>query len=160
MKGELFGETLERFRSFYLSSEDRREKVRFAELFYGSVEQAATRPVDAKRAWFAAPWRIPHWGLAGAVCLIVLVAVYLLFENLRLRNQVNQAEARSEKSQQRARDLEKRLEEQQRAVATSPAIERTRALICVAFVLAPPTRSGGSFRTITLPGEPDALTSN
>ena len=38
--GTLDGETLERFESFYLSSERRRQKVKFAGNFLGAVDRA------------------------------------------------------------------------------------------------------------------------
>ena len=43
VSGTLTGETVERFESFYLSSERRRQKVKFAGSFLGSVDQEAAR---------------------------------------------------------------------------------------------------------------------
>ena len=40
VSGTLTGETVERFESFYLSSERRRQKVKFAGSFLGSVDQS------------------------------------------------------------------------------------------------------------------------
>src|SRR5689334_942847 len=44
VRGELSGETAERFQSFYLTSPRRREKVRFAETFLLHGDRAALAP--------------------------------------------------------------------------------------------------------------------
>ena len=49
--GELSGETLQQFNSFYLSSPRRREKVKFAQVFHPNAEYPALRePVNARQA--------------------------------------------------------------------------------------------------------------
>ena len=46
VRGALTGETLQRFESSYLSSERRREKVRFAGSFLGALNRQAAGPAD------------------------------------------------------------------------------------------------------------------
>ena len=83
-KGELSGNKLERFKSFYLASPVRREKVRFAEAFQSAA--SASVVVDDKNRQRAFParsdkksslWRrffeIPslQWGLVAAALMLL-----------------------------------------------------------------------------------------
>src|SRR5580765_7610112 len=62
VRGELSGPDLERFRSHYLLSPARREKVRFAEALIAAADHspAASRTRAASHRW---EWR-PAWGFA------------------------------------------------------------------------------------------------
>src|SRR5438552_2551487 len=94
VNGELSGEDLERFRSAYLSSAARREKVRFAEaLLMGHrvVPAPATASSRGFLRWLTAPRLALQWGFAAAAALMLLAGGFLLRENLRLQNQVAQA---------------------------------------------------------------------
>src|SRR5215469_4441925 len=72
--GELGGETLEQFRSFYLSSARRREKVQFAEALFRATDLrlAATRR-ERSRTW------LPEWAFAAA-CLLLAAGGFLLYQ--------------------------------------------------------------------------------
>src|SRR5580698_5966117 len=64
VNGELTGETLERFKAFYLSSEYRLEKVKFAESFL-SVTNARSESTK---------WRFgPLWAWAAAAAVLMLI---------------------------------------------------------------------------------------
>jgi len=155
-KGELSGETLERFSSFYLASENRREKVRFAETFQVLTDRAAS--ASPKRAPAARrPWFVLGWGFATAACLLLLAGAYLLADNLRLRNQVMRTEAARASLQQRQEALSRQLEEQLRATSARPQADRetsrAEAPHTFALVLLPQTRGTGPLPTIAvLPG--------
>ncbi|HEY1336419.1 MAG TPA: hypothetical protein VGF59_02870 [Bryobacteraceae bacterium] len=80
LHNELSGETLERFRSFYLASPRRREKVKFAEALQG-LESG--RP--AADGWFAVPLMVPRWGIAAAAAVALFAIGLLVYDNARLR---------------------------------------------------------------------------
>jgi hypothetical protein len=155
-KGELSGETLERFSSFYLASENRRERVRFAETFQVWMDRAGsaspkTAPA-ARRSGFAL-----GWGFAAAACLLLLTGAYLLNDDLRLRNQVMRAEATRVALQQREEALSRQLEEQLRATDTKLRADRESGRSepprTFALVLVPQTRGGSPLPVIAiLPG--------
>jgi hypothetical protein len=136
VKGELSGETLEQFKSFYLSSPKRREKVRFAHTFLvyekSSVEQERQPQANLPRSFessekalhpfsrlrsLAFPRVALQWGFAVAALLILLAGGYLLFENLRLRSQMTRVQAEHAALQQREQDLERQLTDQRTAGA-------------------------------------------
>ena len=129
VRNELSGETLERFRSFYLSSTLRREKVKFAEtlLALGEHEPPSTR------WWFTAPMAIPRWGLAAAIAAALLIAGVLIYDNTRLRNRVQ--EAKQEHRQQ----------------VPSRTEESAPAPVSVAMVLTPPVRGAGKIPELAAP---------
>src|SRR5215471_21164128 len=78
VRGELSGDTLERFRSFYLSSPLRREKVRFAEALLPLADRCASVPgINRRRS----PLSFARQFLAAAACLILAAGVYWVFEN-------------------------------------------------------------------------------
>jgi anti-sigma factor RsiW len=81
--GTLTGETLERFESFYMSSDRRRRKVRFARGFLAALERGAgTAAIDGGsnsirgEAPSSQPSRVPSrratWPLAAAAALFLL----------------------------------------------------------------------------------------
>lgn len=131
LRNQLSGDTLERFRSFYLASAHRREKVMFAEAL---LALAAQEPRQSRR-WFAAPSMIPRWGLASGIAAAALIGGVLLYENGRLRNQVQQADGK------RASLMVNR---GQPAAPPSPL---------VAMVLKPPVRGGGPIPEVFVPPE-------
>jgi hypothetical protein len=154
--GELSGETLERFRSFYLASENRRERVRFAETFQVLTDRTAS-PSPKRAPAARRPWFVLAWGFATAACLLLLAGAYLLADNLRLRNQVMRAEAARAALQQRQETLSRQLEEQLRATAAKPRADqesgRSEPPRTFALVLLPQTRSSSPLPAIAvLPG--------
>jgi hypothetical protein len=202
VRGELSGSVLEQFKSFYLLSPKRREKVSLAETFLAFDQRAATAQAkDAQpalpqnsesnketpkgpSAWrfFAVPRPALQWGLAVASLLILLAAGYLLFENLRLRNQMNQAQAQARELKQREQELQDQLSQQRSADAeTAKELERVRAQLAeveqlivanqqnakeqlssikgntVSFDLSPQTRGINQVPTITLPEGTDYI---
>ena len=192
VRGELSGRVLEQFKSFYLSSPIRREKVRLAETFLAFDQRAATAQVkNAQTAlpqtsesnkespkgssvWrlFAVPRPAMYWGLAVASLLILLAGGYLLFENLVLRNQIDQIE----KLKQREQALQDQISQERAARdETAKELERIREQLAqlegqraanqqnaktgppvrvgntVSFDLLPQTRGIGQVTAITVP---------
>jgi hypothetical protein len=126
LRNELSGDTLERFRAFYLSSTHRREKVKFAE----SLLKLAQEP-QVSRGWFAAPLLIPRWGLASGIAAALVLATVLIYGNAVLRNQVRHAE-------------------RERASLSASAGEAPAPPL-VAMVLRPPVRGGGPIPEVSVP---------
>lgn len=177
VRGELSGETQERFRSFYLSSPKRQEKVRFAEILLAHERRtavgeakpdvAANRsirvqlgefPKQRPRGFFQL---IPQWGFAASALLLLLVAASLLIQNRRLNTQIRQSEAERARLDQNQQELEKQLQEQRPAdkeIATPQstaggALSKIPMATVPAFVLVPALRGAGSIPTIALPAD-------
>jgi hypothetical protein len=130
VQGELSGSTLERFKSHYLASPLRREKVEFAQAFPVWAEKNAAAQVaeaqtenlagsSTKRkgsGWFSAlnilrvPRQALQWGTACAALALLIAGGWLAFENARLRGQVSQTEARREELGRREQQLQRELE--------------------------------------------------
>ena len=202
VRGELSGRVLEQFKSFYLLSPKRREKVRLAETFLAFDQRAVTAQAkDAQAvlsqnsesnketpkgssAWhfFAVPRPALQWGLAVVSLLILLAAGYLLVDNLRLRNQINQAQAQARELKQREQELQDQLSQQRSADAeTAKESERVREQLAqveqliaanqqyakeqsssikgniVSFDLSPQTRGIGQVPAITVPEGTDHI---
>jgi len=146
-KGELEGETLERFKSFYLASASRLEKVRFAE----AMETMANRSVAAPQMHRPArpTWeRVLFWSVAAAAAVMLLVTGYLVQENRRLQREFAQQRERPSASEQRPPVLPKQPDDS--ASATTPPAPPPAPKI-LAFVLSPQTRGTGSLAAIMLP---------
>ena len=131
VQGEINGDELERFKSHYLASPMRREKVEFARAFRGWAEADLARGVQsqtqdevvAKRAgskWFlpdlfGVPKLAWRWGFAAVALTLLITAGLLVFQNVRLRQQMAQAQVRRDELQRREQELQKELEDQRAA---------------------------------------------
>ena len=111
VRGELSGESRDRFQSHYLSSPYRREKLKFAESLLALCDRVpeVSRQIEATGRW---RWFSPAWTFAAAACLMLLAGGYLLYDNSRLREQVTRAQLDRETLQQRDRDLQRQIQEQ------------------------------------------------
>jgi hypothetical protein len=172
VRGELPAESRDRFRSFYLASPKRREKVRFAELLLANertaqspaMARAFSRPASdekSRRQRISFFQRMPQWGFAFAALFLLLAASLLLIQNRRLNTQIASSETERERLEQREQELSKQLEEQrsataERAAASQPpktgAASSTMPIVSIpAFLLAPALRGGGTIPTIAAP---------
>jgi hypothetical protein len=132
-RGELSGSTLQRFRSFYLSSPKREEKTRFAEAFLALGEKtlaetrSATSALQARSpeavGFWAGIWRVfsssgpLQWGLAAAAILMTVASATLLVQQLQFRNSLAQSQAERAALLERERELQGQLEQQRTADA-------------------------------------------
>jgi hypothetical protein len=137
VRGELAGEMLERFRTYYLASPLRREKVKFAETLLPLSDKRLPVPVLRAPVVFLRPV------LAAAACLLLAAGAYWTYEHSR-------------PAQPSQRDY---------AVAGPPAVPAAPVpqeplpappagatpLANILFVLAPPTRSGAKLPVLPLP---------
>jgi hypothetical protein len=145
VSGDLSGETLERFQSVYLSSGAHREKVGFAEsLLVAGKRGTAVTQVRAK----AAPWRwliFPPRALAACALVLLLVAGFLVWEDIGLRRRLAQTEIERSNLAQEVRSLQSRVE------APVPATNAAPAERLASFVLLAQARGVGPLPVISLP---------
>jgi hypothetical protein len=156
IRGELSGDSLDRFQSHYLASPYRREKVRFAESLLTLCDRAPAAPRQSERTarrW----WLSPAWTFAAAACLMLLAGGYLIYDNSRLRDQLTRAQLDREALQKSHRDLQRQIQEQRQPPAEAPG-NRPPAPgpgSFMALVLPPQTRGSGPLSAIALPPEAD-----
>jgi hypothetical protein len=162
VRSELNGDTLRRFHTFYLSSPKRRDKVAFAEglfRFQADAAKEANQSSDVG-SFFSrlfTPRRIV-FQFAGAAFVMLFIAGYLLFDNMRLRNDMSNAQAVESSIRQNTQELEKELQQQRAANADSqkklePASTESpdlNKLDTLALLLPPPSRGLSSIKTITV----------
>jgi len=142
------------FKTHYLASATRRERVAFAQAFHAHAEkgltsqatkaqvetptevrtEAATQVAPGRkgRGIFSA-WRgfnvsrpAWQWGAAFAALALLITSGWLIFDNARLRQQLAQTEARRDALGHQTQELQKELTSQ-RAASAQLADERTRA---------------------------------
>jgi hypothetical protein len=188
VKGELSADELENFKAHYLASPLRREKVDFSAALRVFGERSAgpsaavvpaegTGAAAEKARWFSGfglfqisptGWT---WGFAGLALILLIVSGVLVFQNLRLRQQVNQTQARHEELQQRELEIQKQLQDQRTENATTEAelasVREERALVeeqlrsrgarlssdktpIASFILTPQLRGAGQIQTLTI----------
>jgi hypothetical protein len=167
VRGELSGSTLEQFKSSYLSSATRRQKVVFAQTFCGFADNSAkvsallasgardrvlvgAPDLSQRRSWrryLAVPQPSLQWSFAGAALLMALMAGYLLLNNARLQNQLTHAQAERTALEQRQQQLQKQLSE----VPRLPEQTHVEQSQIVSLVLAPPTRGWARIATVIVP---------
>lgn len=125
-RGHLTSVQLERFKSHYLASPRRREKVRASESFLAMVDRLAATPEEKPEpsglqrrvgllrhvSRFFAVSPLLQWSLITALLLILLTAGYLLFENQALRKEAALAGSERAALEERSGELERRLAEQ------------------------------------------------
>jgi hypothetical protein len=167
VRSHLGGETLQQFKSFYMASPTRRQKVQFAE---GLRQFQASNAAGAETAEKLSKSRAPFWGafpssriglqfgVSLAALGMLLVAGFLLVENAHLRRELKDARAQYESTDQHARDLENELKQQSTAITEAKkkleGLDQPRAdageLKTVSLLLPPPTRGLSSLKKITV----------
>lgn len=168
IRSELSGETLKRFQTNYLSSAKRREKVAFAEglfRFQASAAKTATQPVDVG-SFFSRLFthRRMVFQFAGAAFVMLLIAGYLLFDNMRLRQEIQSATA----AQKLLEQMNRETKSQPKQPAAEADAQKTYSLVpgenrdlnklnTLALLLPPPSRGISSIKTLTVPSQTDLV---
>ena len=161
VRSELSGKTLEEFRTFYLSSAKRREKVAFAEellRFQTSTVKTIAQP-SKKNSFFShvfTPRRLVLQFAAAAFAMSLILG-YLLFDNARLRYQIDDAHTRQSSLEQNKQELEKELSEQRGngisqkgpEIGSKSNLDLDQLKI-LSLALPPPARGLSSIKTITV----------
>ena len=147
VRGELSGDTLDKFQTAYMSSPRRRERVAFARslssVANAHVPQSAADRLTATnqasssslRSWLDSftlgsftlgSFAFPRFALAGGLAMLLAISG-LLFDNLHLRDTVHQATADRASLQQREHDLEARLNDEHASNAqTASELDQVR----------------------------------
>jgi hypothetical protein len=123
VRGGLSEETFGRFKSHYLASSKRREKVTFAETFCQMIDKFSFDPIEApgisveshKPRWFrffVVPRPVLQWAFATVSLLLLLAGVYLMFENVSLRKQRALTQAGHSEFEKRQLELQGQLARQ------------------------------------------------
>lgn len=159
VRNELSGTTLQQFKSSYLASPQRRQKVDFANALLGLGQRHAGASLDAPDR-SAGVRTFPYWALAVAATAIAVVgAAYLFAENRRLREQVSQIRAERLAGEETAQGLRTALE-QERSVSSAIRDELTRLRAALpsarvptlgAFLLLPMRRGTDQIAEVSLP---------
>jgi hypothetical protein len=171
VRGELPPEQAVRFKSAYLSSPKRREKVKFAETLLSFQQRTANKPVVARAAqtekWESAwsrvfgplfgtsrssgAWLAPQWGLAAAALLLFMASGYLLNTNRELRQQVSRSESDrailAQQQQQLQQQLASRTAHTSTQTQTAPPLSLDHLKLAT-FMLGPSLRGAGSLPTV------------
>lgn len=129
-RGELSGEIVHCFRTVYLSSPERRQKLRFAQalsdlkVFTPDVLVTAEQDISSlglatASRWgvFSTPRRSFQRGFACAAAVLLLAASYLVLRNSNLQKQLTAAEQQNTSLDNRMHELQMQLEEQRAANA-------------------------------------------
>jgi hypothetical protein len=180
VRGELSGNVLDNFKSHYMQSSRRREKLAFAETFVNTIDNSksalpeeSTVRTYRRKVFFTTP--AFQWGFAAAALVILLLSGYLIFENFRLRNEIELARTNQESLKQREQELQRKLAEQHSSdIATKNELERVRQKLAeleqqlgpteqpklLAFNLSPQTRGIGKIPVINVPKETEYILMN
>jgi hypothetical protein len=120
VRDELRGETLERFKTHYLSSAMRRDKVKF-----GMVLRETSRaqspsvvlPKVKQPVWLSKLFGRPalQWSLAAVAIVFISVAGLLAFDDFRLRRQMAESQATNADLNHRQQELQAQLDNQRNA---------------------------------------------
>jgi hypothetical protein len=143
VRGELSGTTLTQFKSNYLKSPKRQEKVAFAEALQKQINKPA---IAVHRSDF-------QWGFAAAAIIIFLLGGYLIYENLGLQNEVRQMQAEQQSFRQREQQLRKQIAD----LKNQPKSSKTNEVKLLAFVLMPQTRGTNKIPLLNIPSGIDFI---
>jgi len=181
-RNEISGATLERFRSFYLSSAKGKEKTRFAKTLLLREQRSATpqaapaklqqvaRPTEGLsflrnlREFFMVPRLTLQWGLAAAAFVLAAASGFLFLGERHTRDRLEQTQA--ERAALELREKEERqanasaLEELRRLRETVSQLEPRRPtseLSIASFILPPPMRSASRLPVLTVPKGTDEV---
>jgi hypothetical protein len=169
--GRLSGDDLQRFKWFYLSSERRRDRVRFAEAFQQVAGSTNSQPLASRWRWLFERSVPLAWGVGLAAALMLVGCGALLQQDVNLRQALHSMQAESATLERRTQDLLRQLATQRSeaaraaqdlaqarasledAISAVPvsANASPRTLPPVSLLLLPQARSAGSPATLTLP---------
>ena len=159
VRGELHGEILKRFQSFYLSTPRRQQKVEFAAgllaLKKSAKEQIqeSTGRVEGRSRWrWVSPFK--QWSFAAAALALLLVAGYLLNDNLSLRRQAKVADLNRQHEQQLQQELERQRAANAQAQGEIDHVHETTTVLgqftTVALLLPAPTRGAARIEDVSI----------
>lgn len=145
VKGELSGTSLTQFKSNYLRSSKRREKLEFAETLHKQLNKPDYK--DHGLDSFPAPRHSFRWLPAAAAIVMLMFGSYLFFENVSLQNQLQQMQAEKESIRHRELELQKQIAE----LKHQPGDSKQDTVKLLAFVLLPQTRGINKIPILNIP---------
>ncbi len=152
VKGELSETTLTQFKSNYLRSSKRREKLEFAETLHKQLNKPDYK--DRRLDFIAAPRHSFRWLPAAAAIVMLVFGSYLFFQNVRLQNQIQQMQAETESFRHREQELQKQIAE----LKHQPADTKQDTVKLLAYVLLPQTRGINKIPLLNIPVGTDYIT--
>ena len=154
-RGELSGETLSQFKSFYGNTSVRSEKLAFAEALARVARSSAAKAAETKnttRSFFPIPRR-GQWGLAAAAAVLLLATGFLAIQNRHLRSQA--LAQQSQRNEQWQSELEAQRAATQKVQAELDRLQAAAAsrepLDIAAVLLTPQTRGASQPLTVAVP---------
>jgi hypothetical protein len=170
VRRELSPEAEAEFRSAYLTSPKRREKVVFAETLLRFQRKAATAPnvmragLQEKResSWRNFPIRLPivQWIAAGAVIALLMASVFLVTRNRELRQRLSQSQSEQTILAQQTQALQRQLEARTRAQVTGRpegSEQPIDHLKVAAFILLPSLRGASPIPIVSVSRDTDLV---
>lgn len=158
VRGELPPAARERFEVAYLSSQERREKVAFAEAL---MSRKAPAVAAGEKVGNVGRWSLitfPKWQRAAAFLFLLLApSSFLFYDNWRLRNELARRTEAMSAALRRARDLERLIAGQAVRPSEAPSQNSQRSLNTAAFVLVAQTRDAHGIDTIAIPRGTDRV---
>jgi len=191
LQGELADAEMERFKTYYLASPRRRQQLEFAGALqtFGQrfvvTEPVASQTVRSttkeersglpgKLRAFTSTSLAFRWGLATAFLALFIVGGWLVLQNMRLRQQMSQTQARREALSQREQELEAQLSGERSAREAAekdlarvredlarlrkekepeqqPSATANRPVSVASFILTPPQRGIAPIKTVSIP---------
>jgi hypothetical protein len=184
VSGELSRSDLQQFDSHYLRSPLRREQVRFAQ----ALQQHGKEAIAPASSVLQSPWAKANrislreyfgsprwaWGLAIITLVLSITIGWLALQNLHLRQQMLQTQAKRDELLQREQELQRQIAQQHSAASqTEQQLAQVRAERerleqelknsehqppgegrIVSLILAPPLRGAGQISTVSIrPGD-------
>ncbi len=167
VNGALTGDTLARFESYFLASERRREKVKFARSLRTAASARAARSAPGPLTAPARTW----WGFAAAATLVLVAGGTLVWQDVRLRTEIDQARTQTAAVRRQAAEIEQRLPNaattatsgsrfgsvHNTLVTQSHGRTTSPVLSTVALTLLPQTRSVGAVTELAVPPGTDRV---
>jgi hypothetical protein len=133
LRGALTRQSEEKFKSYFLASPERRQKLRFAKALKKRIsEEAPSMPCieespRRKRLFGLQGFSPPSFAAGAIAAVIFLVGAWVAIENARLRRRIDDAQAAQAEWLERARQSERQLsDEKQRNRDLAQEIERER----------------------------------
>jgi anti-sigma-K factor RskA len=170
VRRELSPEAEAEFRSAYLTSPKRREKVMFAETLLGFQRKAATAPnvmragLREKRgsSWRIFPIGLPivQWAAAGAAIALLMASVFLATRNQELRQRLSHSQSEQAILAQQTHDLRRQLEARTPAQVTGrpeASEQPIDHLKVAAFILLPALRSASTIPIVSVSRDTDLV---
>ena len=124
----------QRFENVYLRDQQRRERVKFAEILVAKVDSPRAVEDSNKLSWWQAlfaPFTVNRLtaGLSvAALILLVVASVSLFVQNRRVRNELQQAQAGNSTREQRQRELQELVvQEQDRSRRLTDELNQARS---------------------------------